>query len=217
MVEETLQQEAVQEKENSKEYNFRQLEAKYEQQLAQERAEREAIQRRLEELAQMQQQEPEEEEEEDVYVDKKRLKKSLEKFGESTKKMTQKQIQESIQLALREEKKNLWLNEHTDFADVLKHADKFAQEHPQLADSILQMPDQFERQKLAYMQIKTLGYDKPAVPQKSPQDIINENRKTPYYQPTSMPSAPFETKGDFSPHGQKQAYEYMQKLKQRFG
>jgi len=96
----------------------------------------------------------------------------------------------------------------------MQHVEKFAQMDPELADTILEMPDTFERQKLVYKNIKALGVHKPKVVEASIQAKVDANRKSPYYQPTGVSPAPYNNSaGDFSPSGQKNAYDQMQKLK----
>jgi len=84
---------------------------------------------------------------------------------------------------------------------------------PELAESILEMPEGFERQKLVYKNIKALGIHKPAMKEPSIQEKVDANRRSPYYQPSGVSTAPYSQVGDFSNTGQKQAYEKMQQLK----
>ena len=192
-----------------KELNFRQQEQAiknhYESQLTREREEKQALLRRLEE------QQPQEDDE--PYIDQKKLKKELHNFGQQTQKQTQTEIQNAVQTALREERKQNYIKQNSDFYEVLKHADKLAQRDPDLAESILEMPESFERQKLVYKNIKAMGLHQPEVPKQTIQDKVDQNRRTPYYQPSGTGSAPYTTQGDFSPAGQKAAYEKLQELK----
>ncbi len=79
------------------------------------------------------------------------------------------------------------------------------------------MPDTFERQKLVYQTIKELGIDKPQGHKESDiQAKINANQRGPYYQPGGVGTAPYAgAASDFSPQGQKQAYDRMVELKKR--
>jgi len=198
-------------KPSDKELNFRALESKYQQQLAVERAERERLQHELNQRQQPQQ--VEEEDDSEPYVDKKKLSKTLAKFGQETQKQTQSEIQRAVHTALQEERKTNWLKSNPDFYEVLQHAEKFAQKDPELAESILEMPEGFERQKLVYKNIKALGIHKPDVKPSSIQDKVDANRRTPYYQPSSTGTAPYSAQGDFTEAGQKNAYQKMQELK----
>lgn len=203
-----------QKQQSDKELNFRALEARYQKQLEQERLARIEAERRLEESHKKISVENDEDDDE-PYVDKKKLNKTLAKFGEQTKQQTQSEIQKAVQQALAEERKQTWLKSNSDFYDVMQHADKFAQHDPELAETILQMPEGFERQKLVYKNIKALGLHKPPEPKSTVQDKIDANRRSPYYQPTSVGSAPYNQVSDFSDTGQKQAYEKMKQLQKQ--
>ena len=120
-----------------------------------------------------------------------------------------------MQKALYEERKNQWLRQNGDFYDVMQHAQKLYDKDPELAETILEMPEGFERQKLVYKNIKALGLHEAPRPQPSIQETIDRNRRSPYYQPSGVSSAPYANAGDFSPSGQKNAYEKMQELKNR--
>lgn len=200
-------------KPNDKELNFRMLEAKYEKQLAQERAARLEAEKIAQEARQRNISDDEDDSE--PYVDHKKLNKTLAKFGEQTKHQTQSEIQKAVQTALAEERKQNWIKNNPDFYEVLQHADKFAQRDPELAETILEMPEGFERQKLVYKNIKALGIHKPEEKTPSIQEKIDSNRKSPYYQPTGIGTAPYASVGDFSETGQKQAHAKMQELKKR--
>jgi hypothetical protein len=201
---------------SDKEINFRKQEAMYQRMLD----ERE---RRIQELEQERQaaRAPKEEEDEDdsePYVDHKKLNRKLAKVGQSTQSEIQKAMQEAKLSAKEELRQEMWLENNPDFFDVLKLADKFAQQAPKLADNILKMPEGFERQKLVYNTIKQMGMDKPQEKQSSVQDKINANRQSPYYQPSGVGSAPHNaTAGDFSDAGKKAAYDKVQALKAQFG
>jgi hypothetical protein len=202
---------------SAKELNFRKQEAMFQRQLEQERAARIETERRLEEaLAKKDQIDDDEEDDSEPYVDRKKLNKKLAKFGEQTKQMTQSEIQRAVQMAREEEKKEAWLENNPDFYNVLQeNAQKFAQKAPGLAKSILAMPDNFERQKLVYQNIKELGIDRPEQKATSIQEKIDSNRRSPYYQPSGVGTAPYASEGDFSPQGQKQAHDKMIELKNR--
>jgi hypothetical protein len=198
-------------KPNDKELNFRALEAKYQRQLEQERAGRLEAERIAQE-ASKKIQPTEEEDDSEPYVDHKRLKKEQAKFGQQIKQETQGEIQRAVQVALQEERKQNWLKANPDFYEVLQHADKFAEKDPELAETILQMPDNFDRQKLVYKNIKAFGVHKPQEKQQSIQDKVDANRRSPYYQPSGVGTSPYAQVGDFSQAGQKNAYEKMKAL-----
>ncbi len=213
-----VQAQTNEQKQLEKELNFRQLEAKYQRQLEQERAARLEAERIAQEATQKKQLVQDDDDNDDEpYVDKKKLDKKLARFGEQTKQQTKSEIQVAVQQAIQEERKQNWMKSNPDFYDVLQHAEKLAQKDPDLAESILEMPDNFERQKLVYKNIKALGIHKPDVKQPSIQDTIDAKKRSPYYQPSGVGTAPYSSQGDFSPQGQKQAYEKMKELKSKYG
>lgn len=204
-------------KPNDKELNFRALESKFQRELAQERAAREQAERALHEKERERSKAAlhDEEDDDEPYVDKKRLEKKLSRFGENTQSEINKAM-ESAKVAAKEElRQEMWLEQNPDFYEVLKYADKFAEKDPDLAKTILKMPEGFDRQKLVYQNIKAFGIHKPEAKAPSIQEKIDANRKSPYYQPTGVGSAPYASAGDFSANGQKQAYDKMQELKNR--
>jgi hypothetical protein len=194
--------------------NFRLQEQKFQRVLEQERMEKMELQRQLQEARRPIQED--EDDDSDPYVDHKKLEKKLAKHGQQVKNETQSDIQKAVQTAIQEERKQNWINQNKDFYDVLnQHADKFAQHDPELAETILQMPEGFERQKLVYKNIKALGLHKEPEKQQSIQDKIDANRRSPYYQPGGVGATPHNQQGDFSKTGQKNAYDKMQELKSR--
>lgn len=199
-------------KPNDKELNFRKLEEKYQRELAQERAARLEAERLVQEKARVVSHD-EDEEDDEPYVDKRKLTKTLQKFGQQAKQETQSEIQRAVQVALQQERQQNWVKSNPDFYDVLKHAETLAQRDPDLAESILEMPEGFERQKLVYKNIKALGLHKPQEKAPSIQEKVDANRRSPYYQPSGVASAPYAGAGDFSPAGQKNAYDKLQQLK----
>lgn len=208
------QENQVQEnKPNDKEINFRNLENRYKRELELERNARMEAERNLQESRKVVPQEDEDDGE--PYVVKKQLEKKLAKYGEQSKKETQSDIQRAVEMALQNERKTNWLKNNPDFHEVLSHAEKLALKDPELAESLLEMPEGFERQKLVYKTIKSQGLHKPEVKPSSIQDKIDSNRRGAFYQPTGVGSAPYSSQGDFSQGGQKQAYEKMQELKSR--
>lgn len=207
----------VQQQVSNKELNFRALEQKYQQQVAQERAERERLSQELEKLHNIKSNRDDEEDDSEPYVDHKKLRREQAKFGQQIKQETQGEIQKAVQHALKEERKQTWLKNNSDFYDVMQHAEKFAQSDPELAETILEMPDNFERQKLVYKNIKALGLHKPADPQQSIQDKIDANRKGAFYQPTGVSPVPYNSQTDFSPTGQREAYDKIKALRSKYG
>jgi hypothetical protein len=194
---------------SDKELNFRKQEAMY-QKMLEERDRRLA---EIEERLNARKNADDDDEDDDTFIDRKKLEKKLSKFGEQTQKQTQSEIQKAVQLALADERRQNWLKSNPDFREVMQHAEKFAEKDPELAETILEMPDGFERQKLVYKTIKAMGLHKPEEKQSTIQDKVNQNKRSPYYQPSGVGSAPYAGAGDFSQSGQKNAYEKLQELK----
>lgn len=212
------QQNQVQEnKPSDKELNFRALEAKFQKRLDEETKARIEAEKLVKDAMSKKNQEQTEDDDDgsDPWVDHKKLNKKLAKFGEQNKQQTQSEIQKAVQQAIQEERRQSWLKQNPDFYDVMENAEKFFQKDQELAETILEMPPSFERQKLVYKNIKALGLHKPEVKQPSVQEKIDNNKKSPYYQPTGVGTAPYASVGDFSATGQKQAYDKMQELKAR--
>jgi hypothetical protein len=197
---------------NDKEYNFRVQEARFKARLEEVEAEKRRLQQELE--TRNKQNEVEEDDPE-PYVDHKKLDRKLAKHGQNTQSEIQKAMEYAKQTAKEELKQEMWLENNPDFNDTLKHAERFAIENPQLADTILKMPQGFEREKMVYQMIKRLGTNLPEKKVPSIQETIDANRKSPYYQPSGVGTAPYNTKSDFSQQGQKDAYNKMQELKNR--
>lgn len=197
-------------KPSDKEINFRAQEQKYQKLLEQERAARIDAERRADEASKKH---VPDDDDDEPYVDNKKLDKKLASFGQQSHKQTQSEIQKAVQTAIYEERKSNWVKSNSDFYDVLNHAEKLAQADPELAETILEMPDTFERQKLVYKNIKALGLHKEKAKEPSIQEKVDANRRSPYYQPSGVGAAPYHSVSDFSPQGQKIAYDKMQELK----
>lgn len=200
-------------KPTDKELNFRNLEAKYQRELERERAARIEAERIAQESKK--QSVDDDDDDSEPYVDHKKLAKKLDKFGEKTRQMAQSEVQKEVQKAIQQERQSNWLKQNPDFQEVMQFAEKLAQKDPDLAESILEMPEGFERQKLVYKSIKGMGLHKPEVKTPSIQEKVDANRRGPYYQPSSVGTAPYSSSGDFSASGQKSAYDKMQELKNR--
>lgn len=201
-------------KSNDKEYNFAQIR----KQLEQEREGRIRAEARADELTKASQQrssQAEEDDDSEPYVDHKRLDRKLSSFEKRLDEKIEQKAEQKARILIDEERKSQWMKANADFYDVMQHAQKLAEKDPELADTILQMPDGFERQKLVYKSIKSMGIHKPEEPKISIQDKIESNRKSPYYQPSGVANAPYAAAGDFSPAGKENAYKKMQELKNR--
>lgn len=213
MSQEITQESQEVQKPNDKEYNFSQIRKQLEQErYARQQAEEEAAQlkRSLENRNTV----PDDDDTDEPYVDHKKLNKKFANFEKNMESKIEQKAEQKARMMLDEEKKNSYLRENADFNQVMSSdiVQKFADSHPKLAEAILKMPDGFERQKLVYENIKSLGIDKPTQKQPSIQEKIDQNRRSPYYQPSGVGTSPYESSGDFSPAGQQSAYKKMRDL-----
>lgn len=205
----------VENKPSDKELNFRALEAKYRRELEQERAARLEAERIAQEAKKLH---VEDEDDDEPYVAPKKLEKKLAKFGQSTQTEIQKAMEIAKDKAKEELKQEMWVEKNSDFNSVMSNQQllqKFWEHDQELAETILQMPDTFERKKLVYKNIKALGIDRPPQQPSAIQQKIDANRQNPYYQPSGIGTAPYQQGGDFSPKGQEQAYNKMKELQAR--
>lgn len=209
---------------SDKELNFRKLEGKLEQ----ERQARQQAEERLSHLERMVNEkkshsDDEDEPSDEPYVDHRRLQKSQARMEKKIVSETDNRIQQAVQSALAAERQNQWLKNNPDFYEVMNHAQTFADKDPELAETILAMPEGFERQKLVYKNIKALGLHRKDEPKESIQDKIDQNRRSPYYQPSGVATAPYSGPVGFdksqasSPIVQKNAYDKMKELQKRLG
>lgn len=157
------------------------------------------------------------EESDEPYLDHKSFKKKMNRFEADLDKKIDAKAEEKAKELIAQERRTDYLKQNPDFEKVMSAEvlQKFAEKHPAMAQAIVKMPDGFERQQLIYEAIKTTGIDKPPAPTSTIQQKIDENRKSPFYVPSSMGSAPYNGQSDFSPAGQKNAYEKLKELKSR--
>lgn len=136
----------------------------------------------------------EDEEDEDPYdvIDHRKLDKKLSKFNQKSRQETESVVENAVQQALAKERQRQWLKSNPDFAEVMEHADILAQKDPELAEIVLTMPDNFERQKLVYKNIKAYGAHRKEEPKETIQDKINQNMRSPYYQPSGVGTSPYQ-------------------------
>lgn len=208
----------VENKVSDKELNFRKVEAKQketEQQLYQERQARMELERRLQEL----QSKPptlddDEDNDNEPYVDKKKLNRKFSSFEKKLEEKFDRKVEEKARTLIKEKEDEDWLNRHSDFSEVMteNNLTKLVNRSPAFADSIKRIPDGPEKQKLVYNAIKAMELDKSEQKQSSIQDKIDANRRSPYYIPGGPANPPYNMTGDFSPTGQKNAYEKMKQM-----
>lgn len=209
---------------SDKELNFRKQEEMFQKKLDQERAARIAAEEKVAKFGQQRVKEipdnfeDDDDDSDEPYVDKRRLKKTLGNVVKQVSSDTDTKIQNAVQTALAAERQNQWLKNNPDFYEVMNHAQAFADKDPELAETILSMPEGFDRQKLVYKNIKALGIHKPPETKQSIQDTIEANRRKPNYMPSgsSGPGYGIYNGGiDVSPAEGNQAYKKMMELKSR--
>lgn len=160
--------------------------------------------------------EEEDEESSEPYIDQKTLTKKLSKLESRFESIVEKKAEEKARSMIEAEKMQSYLKSNSDFDQIMQPdmIQKFAEKCPGMAEAILRMPDGFDRQRLVYEAIKNTGVHKKEEPSKI-QNTIDANRKSPYYSPSSGGNTPYAAVGDFSPGGQKNAYNKMQELKNK--
>jgi hypothetical protein len=187
-------------------------------QLEAEKEAREKLQQEISQLREVSQRRQREEDPEDSepYVDERRLNKKLDRFAEDFDKKLDKRVEERAAMMIERERQQNFLKNNADFNAILGDEailQKLVDQHPEIAEPLLEMPDNFARKKLVYQNIKALGLHKPDVQKQSIQEKIDANRRSPYYQPSSGASTPpYGNSGDFSAAGQKNAYAKMKSL-----
>lgn len=191
----------------------------YEKQLLEERSQKQELEKRLAELESTKRstrsQDVDDDDDGEPYVDKKTLKKQLERFSRDIGQDIDKRAEEKARGLLEQERQINFVRSNPDFEQILSPEliQKFAEKHPEVAEQMLEMPDNFARKKLLYQNIKALGVNRPAQLAPSIQETIDKNRRSPYYQPSgSGATPPYAAVGDFSDVGQENAYKKMQTL-----
>lgn len=211
---------------SDKELNFRKLEESFNKKMQQKESEIASLHKKIDEISKVtinsglkgSYETEDDYDDDDPYIDRRKLEKRLGKVVKQVGDDTDNRIQSAVQKALSEERRSQWLKNNSDFFHVMDHAQALADKDPELAESILEMPDTFERQKLVYKNIKALGLHKKEEPKSSIQDTIDKNRRSPYYQPSGVASPGYGTVNigrDVSPQEGQNAYKKMQELKSR--
>ena len=199
---------------SDKELNFRKQEQAFLKKIEEERQARLQLEQKLSEMERQRNSQPyhddDDDDSDDPYIEKKRFKKSLQKVQDESRHYTETAVQKAVRQALDQERQQTWLKNNPDFSSVMNHAEKLYHVDPELAETILAMPEGFERNKLVYRNIKALGLHED--PKPKIQDIINQPKHG-HYQPTSVGNFASQHGADFSKEGQKKAYEKMQALK----
>jgi hypothetical protein len=213
---------------SDKELNFRKQEEMFNRKLDQEKMARQQAEERLSQLERMVQNKGKADEDEDEpsdepYVDHRRLQKAQARMEKKIVGETDNRINQAVQTALANERRQMWLETNSDFKDIMEHAQTFADRYPKMAKSILNMPEGFERQQLVYDAIKDLGLHKKEEPKSNIQATIDQNKRTPFYHPSGIGTAPYAGVVTYdraqacSPTVQKNSYDQMKALQKRLG
>ena len=214
-----IQEQPPQPKVDDQEPNLTRQRKMYERMLEEERAARIAAEKLVQAHSQKTQAVDEDDDDSDEpYIDKKVLAKKLTKFEKELDQKIEKKAEEKARGLMDQERKSQWLKNNPDFYEVMQHAQAFADRDPELAETILEMPESFERQKLVYKNIKALGVHKKEEPKQSIQDVIEKNKRNPYYQPSGTGAPPYGMIAggkDYSPADQKNAYQKMKELQSK--
>lgn len=207
-------QQAQTEKKPDLEQNFATQRRYYEKQLEAERREKAELEQRIAQIEQNKNNDSDDDDSE-PYVDKKALKKYFGSFEKNIDQKIDRKAEEKARSLVEQERQASFLKQNNDFSQILtpELIQKFAEKHPEIAEPMLEMPDNFARQKLLYQNIKALGIHKPPAPKEDIQTKVDANRRSPYYQPSSVGNTPpYAGQGDFSETGQKNAYAKMKEL-----
>lgn len=209
--------EVVEQKTNDKEYNFAQIRKQLEtERLARQQAEARIAE--VERIAQERLKPANDDDDDEPYVDNKKLEKKLNVFKKTQEQEIDQRISRSVQQALEEERHRVFLKENPDYNVVMSNEtlEKFQQTHPDIANKIIERyPDGPDRHQFVYKLIKEMGIDKPKQKEPSVQEKINANMKSPFMPSPGVSGPGYSAQGDFSPAGQKSAYDQVQALKKR--
>lgn len=210
------------EKPSNREENLRNLVKKAERaemERDQERAEKAQLLQRMQELeARMNQSNSSDdlELEDEGYIETRKLKKVLARFEQKIDQKMDQKTEQNARRLLDEERQRSSIyhlkTEYRDFDQVMTEdtVNRFAEKHPGMANTIMKIPDEYERKKMAYEAIKTLGlHEKKS---ETPiQERVDRNQKNLYFTPSGVGTSSHPA-GDFSKSGQKAAYEKMKSL-----
>ena len=128
----------------------------------------------------------------------------------------EKTIEAKAKSLLEAKEKEIYLKNTKDLSEVLneKNLARLFEDYPDVAENLMAMPDNFERQKLVYNTMKSLNIHKPKK-DTSVQDTIAANRQNPYFSNSGIGHGGYAGGGDFSEAGQKAAYDSIQALKKQ--
>lgn len=214
---ESKENQANEQKSNDREFNFRQQEALFNRKLEEERQSRMVLEKKLQEYQSKANVSADDEESDEPYVDRKTLDKRFKNLESSLDEKIDKKAEEKARALVAQERQSSYLKQKSDFNNIMtpEIMQKLVTKDPELAEAILEMPEGFARQKLVYQTIKAMKLDQAEEKKQTIQEKVDANRRSPYYQPSGVGSAPYAGGGDFSPSGQKNAYAKLQELKNK--
>lgn len=199
---------------NEKEYNFDLLRKQKEREIQALREELDKT-KKLAQEALSRKAVDDDDNDDEPYVDHKKLDKKFTKFEERIDQKIEEKSAMKAQAMFDDYQKGQWVKNNPDFYDVMKHAEVFANTDSEFAETILKMPEGFERNKLVYKSIKAMGLHKPPELKSNVQDKIDANRRAPFYQPSGVGAPPYGVVNggkDYSPAQGKSAYDKMKAM-----
>lgn len=215
----TQDNQAPEQKQDTREFNFRQQEQLFKRQLEEERQARIAAEKERDEFknAKRPASDDDDDHSDEPYIDRRTLDKKLKKWEAGIDAKIDQKAEEKARAMVEQERRNAYLKSKGDFNNVMspEMMQKLVSKDPELAETILEMPEGFARQKLVYQTIKAMKLDQAEVKQPSIQEKVDANRRSPYYQPSGVNAPPHAATGDFSPAGQKNAYQKLMELKNK--
>lgn len=208
---------------SNKEMNFRRLESMRDQEReARIRAEMQAehMRKELEEIKTMlRPKESDPLDEVEDYVDPARLRAKLDKERASYERKAKEIARETYESIEREREQKNYLqrlkSEFSDFDQVMNpdNLNILAQNHPAFVESVLNIPDEYTRRKIAYQYVKSAiprSEERPSI-----KDKVEENKTNPYYIPPGS-GTPTAVEFDIrSKNARNQAYEKLKQAQRR--
>lgn len=215
----TPQNPVAEQRPSDKEVNLRKLaQAKERAELErdQERAEKAQLLQRLQHLESSSSSDIDDDLDDDGYVESKKLKRTLSKFEQKLEQKIERKAEEKARLLLDEERQRSSIyhlkTEYRDFDQVMTEdaVNKFAEKFPAMASTIMEIPDEYKRKKMAYETIKNLGIHEKQK-EVTAQERVDKNQKNLYYTPSGIGTSS-SNMGDYSSTGKKAAFEKMKAL-----
>lgn len=185
--------------------------------------ENQLLKQRLSELESKVNAKPAQQEEEitsdEPYLDHNRFRKEMAKFSQTMEAKIDQRAEEKARKLIEEEKRHEYLKKNRDFNEVMDKENlmKVIEEYPEVAEEFNGLPADFQRQKALYATIKALKKNPaPEAPKSAPKSSLEqamlERKAQNAYQPGGSSGGPFQSMGDFSEGGMKNAYNKFKSL-----